>query len=46
LTSTNVQLALTNWTVLTNGSFDAKGNFSITNAIGTNQRQFYLLRVP
>jgi hypothetical protein len=46
LTSTNLQLALTNWTVLTNGSFDPKGGFVITNAIGTNQRQFYRLLVP
>ncbi|HEX4351241.1 MAG TPA: hypothetical protein VH251_12675, partial [Verrucomicrobiae bacterium] len=46
LASTNLLLALTNWTVFTNGSFDAKGNFSITNTIGTNQQQFYILRVP
>ena len=46
LTSTNLQLALTNWTVLTNGSFDAKGNFSITNAIGTNRGLFFMMRVP
>jgi hypothetical protein len=46
LTSTNLQLALANWTVLTNGNFDAQGNFAITNAIGTNPSQFYMLRAP
>ena len=46
LTSTNLLSATTNWTVLTNGSFDAKGNFMITNSIRTNQQQFYMLRVP
>ena len=46
LTSTNVALAVTNWTVLTNGTFDASGNFSSTNATGTNSAQFYILRVP
>ena len=46
LTSTNLALALTNWTVLTNGSFDASGNFSSTNLLGTNSPAFYILRVP
>ena len=46
LTSTNLTLALTNWTVLTNGTFDVNGNFSSTNAAATNSQQFYLLRVP
>jgi hypothetical protein len=46
LASTNLLLPLTNWMVLTNGSFDGKGNFSFTNAIGTSQRQFYTVRVP
>jgi hypothetical protein len=47
LTSTNLVLPLTNWAVLTNGSFDSKGNFSFTNAIGAANRQlFYRLRVP
>jgi hypothetical protein len=36
----------TNWTVLSGGSFDGSGKFSFTNAIGTNPRLFYLLRVP
>ena len=47
VTSTNVVLPLTNWAVLTNGSFDNKGNFSFTNPIAaTNARLFYRLRVP
>jgi autotransporter-associated beta strand protein len=45
LTSTNLSVPLTNWTVLTNGTFDSSGNFSITNATG-GSRQFYLLQVP
>lgn len=46
LTSTNVALPLTNWTVLTSGSFDANGNFSSTNSSGTNSQQFFILQVP
>ncbi len=47
LTSTNLQLARTNWTVLTNGNFDSSGNFSFTNAISLiNQEMFYTVRVP
>ena len=47
LVSTNLQLPRTNWTVLTNGSFDGNGNFSFTNAISfTNAEVFYTLRAP
>lgn len=46
LTTTNVGLAVSNWTVLTNGAFDSNGNFSATNAVGTNGQQFYILQVP
>jgi fibronectin-binding autotransporter adhesin len=46
LTTTNISLPLANWTVLTNGAFDTQGNFSSTNAAGTNQQQFYILQVP
>ena len=45
LTSTNVTLPLTHWSLLTNGSFDASGNFSSTNPVTGNLR-FYLLQVP
>ena len=46
LTSTNASLPLSNWTVLTSGSFNGSGNFSSTNAVGTNPQQFYILQVP
>jgi len=46
LTSTNLLAPLTNWVVLTNSSFDGNGNFSSTNATGTNGQQFYILKVP
>ncbi len=47
LVSTNLLLPLTNWTVLTTGSFDSNGNFSFTNAISfTDSEMFYMLRVP
>jgi hypothetical protein len=46
LTSSNLLVARTNWTVLSSGSFDGSGKFAFTNAIGTNPRLFYILRVP
>ncbi len=46
LSSTNLTLPLSNWTVLTNGSFDGNGNFSVTNATGASSRQFYILQIP
>jgi hypothetical protein len=47
LESTNLQSPLTNWTVLTSGNFDSKGDFSITNTVSlTNSDMFYMLRVP
>jgi hypothetical protein len=47
LTSTNLLLPRTNWAVLTNMSFDAKGNFSFTNAISPARAWlFYELAVP
>ena len=46
LTTTNLAVGITNWMVLTNGSFDASGNFAITNAVGTNSQQFYILKEP
>lgn len=46
LTSTNVAAPLTNWTLLNRGYFDASGNFSSTNPLGTNGQQFYILRLP
>ena len=47
LTATNPTVPLADWTVVTNGSFDASGNFSATNAVDfTNPAGFYILRVP
>lgn len=46
LSSTNLTIPLTNWTLINSGSFDVNGNFSSTNATGTNSSRFYLLRVP
>jgi hypothetical protein len=46
LTSTNIATPLSNWTVLTSGSFNGSGNFSSTNSVGTNSQRFYMLRVP
>ena len=45
LTSTNVADSLTNWTTLTDGSYDASGNFAVTNAI-TNAApaQFFVIK--
>ncbi len=46
LSSTNILTPLSNWTVLTNGTFDANGNVFFTNSIGLSSRQFYILQVP
>ncbi len=46
ITTTNVVLPVTNWVVLTNGTFDNTGNFSSTNAVGTNAQRYYRLQVP
>jgi hypothetical protein len=45
LTSTDVALPLASWNVLTNGTFNG-GVFATTNAVGTNNQRFYILRVP
>ena len=46
LTSASLLLPRTNWTAVANGSFDTNGEFSFTNAIGTNPWQFYNLQIP
>ena len=46
LSASNVTLPRSNWTVVTNGSFDVSGNFSFSNAILPGAKAFYLLRVP
>jgi len=46
LTSTNVALALTNWTSIATNTFGS-GNFSVTNTVNPSVPQnFYILRVP
>jgi fibronectin-binding autotransporter adhesin len=48
LSSTNIALPLTNWTTLTNGTFDGTGSFSvtITNGVDAGPNEFYMLQVP
>ena len=46
LSSTNLTTPLANWTRVSTNTFDASGNFSITNAIGGSPRNFYILQVP
>ena len=46
LTTTNLATPLLSWAVLTNGTFDASGNFSSTNALGTAKQQFYIIKQP
>jgi hypothetical protein len=47
LASTNLALPLSNWTLITESSFDAYGNFSVTNTISPRSpRMFYILRAP
>ncbi|MFM1767591.1 MAG: hypothetical protein RJA22_120 [Verrucomicrobiota bacterium] len=45
LTSTNVALPLTNWTVLSTGTFGA-GPATYTDTSATNQQRFYLIKSP
>ncbi len=46
LTSTNLATPLASWIILNNGTFDASGNFSSTNAVGTAKQQFYIMKQP
>jgi autotransporter-associated beta strand protein len=46
LTSTNVALPLSNWTSIATGAFSPTGTFSVTNAVGVNPSQFFLIEVP
>ncbi|HWF18677.1 MAG TPA: hypothetical protein VG754_05390 [Verrucomicrobiae bacterium] len=45
LTSTNVAAPLTNWTTFSTGSYNASGNFAVTNAV-TNSvpAQFFIIK--
>jgi fibronectin-binding autotransporter adhesin len=47
LTSTNLSLPVTNWTLTSTGAFDANGNFILTNPVSAGAPQnFYLLELP
>jgi fibronectin-binding autotransporter adhesin len=46
LASTNLFVPLSNWMVLTNGTFNGDGSFSATNALGTAGHEFYILQIP
>ncbi len=47
LTSTNLALPLSQWTVVSTNQFDNSGNFLVTNAVQTNdQQQFFKLEIP
>jgi len=46
LTTTNLTTPLGSWLVLTNGTFDASGNFSSTNPVGTAKQQFFIIKQP
>ena len=45
LASTNIAIPLTSWAILSTHSFDASGNFTVTNTMNSNNTQcFYLLK--
>jgi hypothetical protein len=47
LTTTNLSLPMSAWSVVANGSFDASGNFTVAIPISTGgPQQFYSLRCP
>jgi hypothetical protein len=47
LTTTNLVTPLSNWTLLSTGSFDGSGAFSVTNPISSGTAQsFYTIRTP
>jgi alpha-galactosidase len=46
LTTTNITLPITNWSLVYTGAFDASGNFIYTNPAGSNAQLFYLLELP
>ena len=45
--STNLTLAVTNWPILTTGTFGSLGQFTVTNAVNPAEPQrFYLISQP
>jgi hypothetical protein len=45
LTTTNLALPLTNWTILSTNAFDSFGNFVFTNPVSSGGQQYFLLRL-
>ncbi len=45
LTTTNLALPITNWTVLSTNGFDSFGDFSFTNTASAGPQQYFLLRL-
>jgi len=47
LSSTNLNLPVTNWSVIGSRSFDSNGNFAVTNFLSpASPNQFYAIRIP
>jgi hypothetical protein len=46
LTTTNLDLPITNWTILSTNNFDSSGNFSFTNSAPLGTQRYFLLRLP
>jgi autotransporter-associated beta strand protein len=46
LTTTNITLPTTNWSLIYTGAFNSSGNFIFTNLAATNTQLFYLLELP
>jgi autotransporter-associated beta strand protein len=47
LATTNLALASSNWMTISTNSFDGSGNFTFTNALGTNTaEEFFELKTP
>ncbi len=46
LTSTNLALQRSDWTVAGSGTWDAGGGFSFTNGISSVGQRFYIFRIP
>jgi len=45
LSSTNIAVPLSNWSVISSGNFGPDGNVSVTNTVGAGSR-FFILRAP
>ncbi len=47
MSGSNLLQPLSSWTILATNTFDASGNFRLTNgAVGSNPRQFFILQLP